>query len=106
MTITNDLQTAYDNLNSKQGEVLSDTTFNFFEDLNFLFNWDWFLVISECHTEDMSKLENSGTFLDEILADFVQNLCKEFFMVVQSKGKHKLGLEAIPNLMVLILGYL
>ena len=59
------------------------------------------MIIIENHTKNVSYLDDCDHLFQIILADFVQNLLKEWLIIVQIICEQELILEPFPDFVVL-----
>ena len=92
-----DLQAAVDNLYLEHGEAFLQGFLNTLKNGDLLLNRDEVVVVSKKAAKDVTELHNSHHLLDALTTNVVQNLLKEFLVVVQLEAEVKLRLESFPS---------
>ena len=96
----NNFQTADNDPDLEKRETLLYSLLNAFENFYLLFQRDRVVIIIENHTKNVSYLDDCDHLFQIILADFVQNLLKEWLIIVQIICEHELILETFPDFVV------
>jgi len=76
------LETNYNNSDLEERELTLKHGLYFMEDSKLIFETDWFLVIIENITENVTKLDYCYQLVDGFLANFQQDLLEELIVVV------------------------
>lgn len=96
-----DLESASDNLHLEKWELGLDHFLDSFEDGELPLEGEGTSFIEDA-AEDVLPLYNGDSLLDHVLAHSVQYHFEELGVVVQLEGQRKLGLEVLPDFVVLL----